>query len=127
MVAPNARGANNILTFNDHEISKLAIAVRMKPTPRTQNDRRAPARPTKNPALMLTPTISKSPIQICGVCSGVSPRATFTTKAVSSESIRPARQTAQVIAPAANDKSRELTNDFQVKVFNFGLSGTVAR
>jgi hypothetical protein len=36
----------------------------------------------------------------------------------------PARQTAHIAAPAANDKSRELTNDFQVKVFKFGLSGT---
>ena len=119
VVAPRARGANIMLTFNSQETSKLAIAVRMKPTPRTQNDCRAPARPTKNPAIMLTPTISISPIQICGVCSGVSPRVTFTTKAVARESIRPARQTAQINVPAANDRNKEIASDFQVKVFKF--------
>ena len=113
-----------MLTFNNQETSKLAIAVRMKPTPRTQNDRRAPARPTKNPAMTLTPTISSSPIQVCGVCNGDSPRLTFTTKAVCSESMRPARQTAQAKAPAAKDKSKELASDFQVKVFKFRVSGT---
>src|SRR6185369_268791 len=124
VIAPSASGTNRILAFRRHEMSKLANAVRMKPTPRIQNDLRAPARPTKKPALTLTPTISRRPIQICGVCSGASPRPTFTTKAVASESIKPARQTAQVKTPAANDKSRELANDFQVNVFNLELPGT---
>lgn len=39
------------------------------------------------------------------------------TKAACNESIKPARQIAQVAAPAANDKSSELSNDFQVNVF----------
>src|SRR6185436_13095632 len=113
-------------TFNRHEMSRLAMAVRIKPTPRIQNDLRAPARPTKYPALILMPTISNRPIHICG-CSGVSPRPTLMTKAASSESISPARQTAQVNTPAANDKSRELTRDFQVKVFKSGWSGDLGR
>src|SRR5436190_17470982 len=126
-MTPNASGAKRITTFKRHETSKLASAVSRKPAPRIQNERRAPARPTKKPALTLTPTISRKPSHICGVCSGASPRATSTTNAVSSESISPARQTAHVTAPAVNEKSRELTRDFQVNVFNFDWSECAGR
>jgi hypothetical protein len=93
--------------------------VPRKPRPRIQNDLRAPARLTRKPALTLTPTINKKPSQGCGVCRGVSPRATFTTNAVCNESIRPARHTAHVATPAMNASRTETSRDFQENVFNF--------
>ena len=89
----------------------------MKPSPRNRNDRRAPTRPTKKPAQVLTVTTSKRPIQIWGVCNGVSPRATLTTKADWTESIRPARQTAHAATPASKASPSETNSDFQLNVF----------
>src|SRR6266851_10039083 len=96
---------------------KLAAAVVRNPRPRIRNERRAPARLTKNPALVLMATMRRSPSQVCGDWSGASPLPTFTTKAACSESIKPARQTAHVAAPAIKARPIETKSDFHEKVF----------
>src|SRR3954467_1317074 len=98
-------------------MSRLAAENARNPMPRTQNEARAPARLTRNPLLMLMPTIKTRPTHVWGVCRGMSPRATLTTNAACSESIRPARQTAHVAAPPTKASRRETNSDFQEKVF----------
>ena len=122
MATPVASGTKRISTCKKAETRRLAPAVSRKPMPKSQNERRAPARATRNPALMLAPTIKSRPIPVCGVWSA-SPCRALMMKAACIESIRPARQTAQVTRPAANDKSSEINNDFQVNVFKTGRSG----
>src|SRR5437870_7336154 len=99
------------------EVSRLAAHIARKPTPRITNDRRAPARLTKNPALVLIATISSKPNHGCGAWSGASPRTTLTTKPAWSESIKPARQIAHVAAPARKASPSEMSSDFQENVF----------
>jgi hypothetical protein len=67
---------------------------------------------------VLIVTISKRASHVCGVCSGVSPRATLTTKAAAIESIAPVRHTAHAVTPANKARPTETTSDFQVNVFN---------
>src|SRR2546427_1550232 len=116
-MAPSACGANRMSIFKNREASRLAAAAVRKPRPRIQNDRRAPRRLTKSPALMLTQTISIKPSHVWGVCNGVSSRLALTTKAARRESIIPARQTAHIAAPAANDRSKDRNSDLEVNVF----------
>src|SRR5687767_10655011 len=97
---------------------RLEIHVARKPIPKYKKDRRAPTRPTKNPALVLIVTISKRASHVCGVWSGSSPRATLTTKAACSESIRPARHMAHAAAPAKKARPSDIRRDFQENVFN---------
>jgi hypothetical protein len=124
--APSAIGANKMSIFRYHEAIKLATAVVRKPAPRTRNDRRAPARLTKKPALVLTPTISSRPTHVCGCWSGISPRPTLTTKADCRESIKPACQIAQVTPPAKKARPSETSSDFHENVFN-ALGNSVRR
>jgi hypothetical protein len=110
-------GANRMSILRYRDVIKLAAAVARKPIPRIKNERRAPARLTKNPALVLMATMRSRPSHGCGDWSGDSPRVTFTTNAACRESIRPARQIAQVAAPAEKARLSETISDFHENVF----------
>src|SRR5439155_75463 len=110
-------GANKMSILRYREVIKLASAVARKPEPRIKNERRAPARLTIKPALVLMATIRSSPVHVWGDWSGTSPRPTFTTKAACSESIRPARQTAHVAAPAKKARPSDPSSALQENVF----------
>jgi hypothetical protein len=59
-------GANKMSIFKYREVAKLAAAVARKPIPRIRNERRAPARLTKKPALVLIATMRSRPSHGCG-------------------------------------------------------------
>src|SRR5258706_7049837 len=99
------------------EVTRLAKAAVRKPTPRIRKDRRAPARLTIKPALVLIATIRRRATHVCGCWSGVSPRSTFTTNADCTESIKPARQIAQVTPPAKKARPSEAQNDLHENLF----------
>src|SRR5207237_9087369 len=112
-MAASAIGAKRMSTLRYFDVSRLAAHIIRNPRPRIKNDRRAPVRLTRNPALVLIATISRRPVHVWGACSGASPRLTLNTNADWIESINPARQTAHIAVPAKNASTHERKRNFQ--------------
>src|ERR1051326_78689 len=116
---PRAIGAKRMSNLRYRDAIRLAAAIARNPNPSIGNERRAPTRLTKKPALMLIATMSSKPRPGCGDCRGASPRLTLPKNADCNESIRPARHTAQVSAPAKQASKSDTKTDFQENVFTF--------